>query len=200
MENKPNFVVQSYPIAVSFLAIFFAVTALWLLVGHQLRYLYNRAQRPLPAVNQAHQYTLFIPKLKVTAPIIVDVPGDDETYYLQAVERGVAQLKGSAKPGEIGNSFIFGHSSFFFVGPGQYKTVFQKLRLLRPGDELTIKRDNQVLTYQVIEGRIVEPNDFAVLASSQKEQITLMACWPPGTLAKRYIVVAERLKNKVGLK
>lgn len=61
-------------------------------------------------------------------PIIINTPGSNEKAYLKALQNGVAHYKGTLIPGsEAGNSFIFGHSSYYTNVAGQYKDVFENL-------------------------------------------------------------------------
>lgn len=175
-----------------------AALALGLLGQPQLEYSFvrqavSKVSPALPAPSGA-QYSLIVDKLALKVPIILNVSGTDETIYLKAVEAGVAHYANTALPGEIGNSVIFGHSTFFLLAPGQYKTVFLKLRRLKPGDQFQIKRDSATFDYRVFRSEIVEPTDLAILKQGTDEQVTLITCWPPGTVAKRYIVQANRIR------
>jgi LPXTG-site transpeptidase (sortase) family protein len=57
---------------------------------------------------------------------------------------------GSAKPGQTGAMFIYGHVSSWTANG-----VFYKLKKLKPGDDITITRgDNQTFTYQVVSSKV----------------------------------------------
>ena len=67
---------------------------------------------PSPSISPTnHEFHLSIPSLEIEAPVIADVDGTDKDSYFTALENGVAQLKGSSKPGEGSNIFIFCHPS-----------------------------------------------------------------------------------------
>ncbi len=136
-------------------------------------------------------YYLIIPKLKLEAPIIADVDGTNKNTYFKALENGVAQMKGTAKPGEESNTLIFGHSSYYTNSPGNFKEIFKNLDQIKIGDEINIYYDKKDFTYIVTETKIVENNDISIASISGQERITLMTCWPPGTTEKRYVVIAE---------
>lgn len=140
-------------------------------------------------------YGLLIDKLDIKAPvpISIDVPGTDEKKYMKALESGVAQYHGTPRPGQKGNSFIFGHSSYYKNKPGDYKEVFKSIDKLVNDDIITIKHDADLINYKVFRTAIISDSDFSVLGASDKTMITLMTCWPPGTLQKRYIVQAEKV-------
>ncbi len=143
---------------------------------------------PSPLFEDFH---LLIPSLDISAPIIADVDGADEETYNKALEGGVAQLKGSSKPGEGSNIFIFGHSSFYWYKPGEYKKIFSNLDELKEGDEIIIWYHQKEYKYKVVETKLVRPDEVDVIKPTHEEQVSLMTCWPPNTILKRMIVIAK---------
>ena len=101
---------------------------------------------------------------------------------------------GTELPGEVGNTFIFGHSVLpWFFNPKNYKTIFSTLGKMEPGDEIFVKYNNRELKY-VVE-RIVEkpPSEVEPLAELKPRYlndstIVLMTCSPPGTKLRRLMV------------
>ncbi len=146
---------------------------------------------PSPLYEDFH---LLIPSLNIEVPVIADVDGADQTAYDKALENGVAQLKGSAKPGEGSNIFIFGHSSFYWYKPGNYKTIFAKLEDVKIGDEVILWYAKKKYIYIVSETKVVDPQEVDVLKPTTQEQVSLMTCVPPGTTLHRLIVIAKRIQ------
>lgn len=149
---------------------------------------------PTPAAAQSPLYDSFhllIPSLDISAPVIPDVDGANQKAYDKALEGGVAQLSGSAKPGEGSNIFIFGHSSFYWYKPGDYKKVFATLNKLKKGDKIILWYDKKEHQYAVSETKIISPSGVDVIKPTKEEQVTLMTCWPPNTTQKRLIVIAK---------
>jgi len=136
------------------------------------------------------QFGLIINKLGVLVPVIPDVEGNNKPAYLKALTRGVAQYKGTAKPGEGGNIFIFGHSSTL-IGTGNYAQVFASLNELKKGDEAIVTYRENDYRYVVSAKKVVASDDVSVLAPTKTEQLTLMTCWPIGSNAKRLIVILK---------
>lgn len=137
-------------------------------------------------------FNLEIPKIDVSAPVVLNVDGADKEKYDKALEEGVAQLSGSAFPGHNGNTFIFGHSSFYTEADGDYKQVFKDLNRLEDGDEITISGKSSKYTYKVIDKQIVSPDRVDFTAQDYKEKkLTLMTCWPIGSNTERLVVVAN---------
>jgi len=138
-----------------------------------------------------HNFHLLIPALNINAPIVADVDGADQKAYNKALEGGVAQLKGSSKPGEGSNIFIFGHSSFYFWSPGDYKEVFRHLDELQNDDEIIIWYNQKEYKYKISESKVVYPDEVDVIKPTKEEQVSLMTCVPPGTTLKRLIVIGK---------
>lgn len=144
------------------------------------------------------EYELWVTELGIKVPIILDVPGTDERAYLDALKHGVAQYAGTPKPGNPGNSFIFGHSSYFDGAEGEYNQIFERLNELSKNETFTIHHQTETYTYRVFQSAQIRDDDFTVLDQPDGEQeiVTLMTCWPPGTIAKRWVVQAERISEQ----
>lgn len=146
----------------------------------------------LTALGPSHEKGdyLVLQKIDVDVPIIIDVDGSNKKQYFEALKKGVAQMKNTAKPGENGNVFIFGHSSGL-QNYGDFKAIFARLNDLEKNDEVTIYSDGKRYDYIVDDKKIVVPTyTEATLQRKNEKKLTLMTCWPIGTNAKRLIVVA----------
>lgn len=132
------------------------------------------------------EFSVTIPKLKVTnAKVKVDSL-DFKT--------SLAHFPGSGLPGEIGNSFVTGHSVLpLFNDPKNYRAIFTKLSDLSVGDDVFVKMDGQTFHYVVQYAKVVSPHDLSVLLpiSQNGRNLTLMTCVPPGTSIKRLVVITS---------
>jgi len=133
-------------------------------------------------------FGLKIEKIGIVVPIVPQVDGNQENIYNNALKKGVAHLKDSAFPGDRGNIFIFGHSSSTIRSP--YSKIFARLSNLTNGDKIVVFYKNKEYIYYVFEKKVVEANDVSVAMPTEKEQLTLMTCWPIGTDKKRLIIKA----------
>ncbi len=140
-----------------------------------------------------HQSSLIkIEKINIQAPISINVDGNDMEKYLKALETGVAHMSKTAFPGEVGNSVIFGHSSYYRLKPGSYKTVFAPLDRLSDQDLILITYNNTTYRYKVSEIKKVQPEETSVVEQNDHEhKLTLITCWPPTTTNQRLVVVAD---------
>lgn len=136
------------------------------------------------------QFSLKIKKINVSAPVISNVDGKDSEFYDQALKEGVAHYKGTALPASGSNVVIFGHSSNV-LGVGKYENVFAKLDLLKNGDVIKISFNNNEYSYDVTDTKIVETGDLSILKPTEREQLTLLTCWPIGTNEQRLAIIAE---------
>lgn len=113
-------------------------------------------------------------------------------------DKAIGHFPGTALPGEVGNSFLTGHSVLpQFFSERNYKSIFSNLPRLRFGDEFVIEFDGRKQTYAIEKTRVVEPNNISVLNPPDQfgRYVTLMTCVPPGLNTKR-LVVTGRLKSE----
>lgn len=160
-------------------------------VSADIKNLPIKEQQYLPSISYAAgDFMLRIDKLSINAPVIPDVDGADKDKYFASLQRGVAQMEGTAKPDEKGNVVIFGHSNFYENDPGAFKQVFKNLDELNSGDEILVHYQDADYKYKVQKQQIVKPTDTWVI--SAKYDLTLITCWPPGTIEKRLIIFANK--------
>lgn len=137
-------------------------------------------------------FSIVIPKIQATAAIVKDVDPYNSGIYQQALTQGVAHAKGTALPGEGANIFLFSHSSVNFLEASRYNSIFYLLHNLDNDDEIILYYENEPISYTITSKRIVSADAVEYLENSgDKEQLTLMTCWPPGTTLKRLLIQAE---------
>jgi len=119
-----------------------------------------------------------IPRLSLTIAIL-------EGTSAQTLRLGVGHIRGTALPGEPGNSGIAGHRD----------TFFRPLREIRTNDEIRIQTSAGVSRYQVDWMRVVAPDDTGILGPTTKPSITLITCYPfhlIGAAPERFAVHAYK--------
>ena len=151
---------------------------------------------------------LIIPKLGKNVPIVrpsmdalmkEDWPKFEEDIQ-EALRDGVVHYPGSAKPGQAGNFFLTGHSSYYPWVSSQYKDVFARLGELGIGDTYSVFYGGDKHTYRIIEKKEVKPSNVTVLDQpTDKRLATLMTCTPIGTTLRRLILVAEEIDPRTNL-
>ncbi len=140
--------------------------------------------------NVPTHFYLSIPKLGIKNAVVSTNSQDLNP------QSSLGHYKGSALPGQNGNTFIYGHSVLpWFYNPKNYLTIFSTLDKLNAGDEFSIYFNNEKLTYEVETKEILSPNKVNPLFEFKpkylnESTVTLMTCYPSGTKAKRLLVEA----------
>ena len=143
---------------------------------------------------------LMIPKLNVEVPVVFG-SANDVTSMNIAMGNGVANFAvpgASAKPGEIGNFVISGHSAGNVYQNTNYKFIFSGLPRMVDGDLIYMDYEGKRYTYKMIGHTIVDPSDVNVLVrianeNPDKPLITLLTCYPLGTSRQRYVIFGEQI-------
>jgi LPXTG-site transpeptidase (sortase) family protein len=151
---------------------------------------------------------LIIPKLNLNVPIVIPpntaLMREDwkalEEDIQKSLQDGVVHYPGTAKPGQAGNFFVTGHSSYFPWDPGQYKSVFARLHNLNVGDEYWVFYNGDRHRYVIQSEKEIKPSDVTVLDQPSGKRIsTLMTCTPVGTTLRRLILIAQEVDPITGL-
>lgn len=128
------------------------------------------------------------------ARIRIDTIGVDLPIYHgtddATLERGAGHLEGSSLPvGGIGtHSVITAHRGLASA------RMFTDLDQVVVGDRFVIEVLGEVLTYSVVETRVVDPQDTSSLeADPSRDLVTLVTCTPLGINSHRILVTAERI-------
>jgi len=151
---------------------------------------------------------IIIPKLNLNVPIVVP-PNEAlisenwqklEEDIQEGLQDGVVHYPGTARPGQAGNFFVTGHSSYFPWAPGDYKSVFARLHELKVGDEYWVFYNGDRYRYIIQEKKEIKPADVTVLDQPVGKRIgTLMTCTPVGTTLRRLIITAQEVDPVTGL-
>lgn len=134
-------------------------------------FLESLSLQPAPALA-----VLEVDRLRIRVPVF---EGTDEL----ALNRGAGWIRGTAKPGEVGNTGIAGHRDGFFRG----------LMNIRAGDRIELQMQERTVVYRVRGTEIVSPRDIHVLQPRSEPSLTLVTCYPfyyVGDAPQRFIVHA----------
>ncbi len=129
-------------------------------------------------------YTLTIPKLGIDHAVVRSDHND--------LKQSLIQYGGTAMPGDLGNTVIFGHSVLpQFFDPKNYLSIFSTLHTLDIGDTMEITADGATYTYKIAQMYETTPDDLSPLAQTYNGRyLTLITCTPPGTYLRRLIIKA----------
>ena len=161
----------------------------------------------LPAVGPDKNY-IVVPKLGITAPLVTpsydSLLAEDwdrvEEDIQDALQMGVVHYPGTARPGQAGNFFVTGHSSYYPWAPGAYKTIFARLHQLEIGDEYYVYYGGDKHRYVIREKEVVKPSNVDVLDQPLDKRVgTLMTCSPVGTTLNRLVLKADEIHPETGM-
>lgn len=94
-----------------------------------------------------------------------------------------------------GNMFIFGHSTGFKVVQNQAYKVFNNIKNLKEGDQITIYSiSGKTYEYTVVSGRDVKKSETWIDFSADKPTLTLSTCDRLSEIGDRYVIRAVRSK------
>ncbi|MBT3349512.1 sortase [bacterium] len=133
-----------------------------------------------------------LPRIGKNVPLVM-VPSHKNWKKLEAtiqsgLQDGVVVHPVSHAPGNFGNFFLTGHSSYYVWDNGRYKDVFALLHELEVGDEVEVYWEGKKYLYQLDQSFVIPPTQTSVLNQPTDEKmITLMTCTPVGTNKNRLI-------------
>jgi len=138
-------------------------------------------------------FDILIPKIGANAKIFPNVDPSSPDIFLPILQKGVAHAAGTYFPGQLGNIYLFAHSTDNFWDVGRYNAIFYLLKDLKEGDEIVIFYQNVRHNYKVTKIGTTSSQEvsFITAASTGKELLILQTCWPPGTTWQRLLVFAE---------
>jgi LPXTG-site transpeptidase (sortase) family protein len=107
-----------------------------------------------------------------------------EGVGLATLHYGPGHWPGTAMPGHLGNAVVAGHRI-------TNTHPFFDIDLLAPGDLVFIDMDGSRFVYEMTEHLIVGPRDTWIAHDTEDATLTLFACHPKGSKARRYVVRAR---------
>lgn len=150
-----------------------------------------KAEELLKSASIAPLFYITIPKLGIKK---AEVDVNSESL---SPDKRLGHYAGSALPGEVGNTFIYGHSALpIFFDPKNYFTIFSTLDKLEKDDEVTVEFGDRYFKYVVEKSVVLNPEDVRPLdpvapTFLRQSYLTLMTCVPPGLKTKRLLVHAR---------
>lgn len=140
-------------------------------------------------------FSLSIPELNITSNVTANVDPGDEKSYGSALKKGIAHAAGTGLPGQLEQNktiYLFAHSTDAPWNIARYNAQFYGLKDAQEGQEITLRFWGKDTKYKITRTEIVPASDTTYLQpQTEKEQLILQTCYPPGTAWKRLIVVAE---------
>jgi LPXTG-site transpeptidase (sortase) family protein len=108
----------------------------------------------------------------------------------QALNKGAVYYPGSGTI-NVGNMFIFGHSTGFAVVNNQAYKTFNDLEDLNRGDEILIDSGEKTFVYKVDSVNLVDENEAYVDFTRTDRMLTISTCNTFGQKQERWVVEAS---------
>lgn len=165
-------------------AAFAATAARWSYQSSQQRAIRAVAAPALPARGDGAADPLVLGRIEIPRVGIGAIvrEGTDEATLALAV----GHVRGTARPGQNGNTVLAGHRDTFFRG----------LRNIRMNDRIRLVVPPHTFQYHVVSLEVVAPDELRVLDPTKDEMLTLVTCHPfryIGHAPRRFIVRAARV-------
>lgn len=120
---------------------------------------------------------LEIPRIGLSAVVLEGVGS-------RTMQVALGHIPGTPSPGQQGNVGVAGHRD----------TFFRALHRINMQDEIVLETTAKTYHYRVTSLEVVDPEYVAVLRSNNKDELTLVTCYPfsyLGPAPKRFIVHAD---------
>jgi sortase A len=138
-----------------------------------------------------HSQAKILPNQLLTRVVIPKIGMDAimvEGTSHKALSAGPGHVQETAMPGENGNAVITAHRDTFF------RHIYE----LNKGDQIQVRRNGRVFTYEVTDKKIVPPQDMSVIEPSTDARLTLITCYPIyyiGPAPKRLVVFSRLVET-----
>lgn len=142
---------------------------------------------------EMEDFSISIPSIGLLHPIKYNVDPRHKTEYLPILEEYIAHGKFTALPSTgDGRVYLFAHSKVAPEGVTPKGGYFSHIHELNKGDNIEITFNQDTYIYSVRKSIIVDASavDYYT-GESDRSEVALQACYPPGTTEKRIIVFAD---------
>lgn len=123
----------------------------------------NKEDKPINIEITPFENRIVIPKIGKNIPLL-DVKKNSvkdfnelQDLFMEELKNGVIRYPGSAKPGQDGTTFVFGHSSNFPWIKGDYNDVFALLDKVVYDDIIIVYYNQKKYTFKIREKQVVLP-------------------------------------------
>jgi LPXTG-site transpeptidase (sortase) family protein len=154
----------------------------------------NTESSPAPKIGTPNW--LWIPSLKIASPVTFPTEVSEDAFQ-KALKDGAAHYPGTPLAGQLGNIYIFGHSSDYSWSDGKFKRIFAPLPGIKVGAEIRLSdASGNIFRYKVVKTVIALPNDVKYLQQDMtKKVLTVQTSYPVGTAKKRFLAISELIEE-----
>lgn len=144
---------------------------------------------PTPTPVPLPPHHIVIASIDVEAKVVpVGLKWEDGKLVWGTASHAVGHHEGSANPGEAGSIIMSGHISSPLKGEG---SVFKRLPQIKLGAEVLLYTDTRLFRYEVVEIKVIKPEETEVMEPTPYPVLTLITCVPDWVYSHRLIVIAK---------
>ncbi len=142
---------------------------------------------------------IIIAGINVDAPIVDIYNASPEKIakadYDGDLYKWVVRYPDTAKPWDVGNVLIFGHTSYYWWKKNPYWEVFSKIPQLTNWMIITILREWKTYDYEIIDKFVKSPSQVQAAYNSYSwwKYLILMWCYPIWTDSRRMMIIAKQI-------
>ena len=122
---------------------------------------------------------------------VVNPTSTDIDVLDAALLDGTVRYPTSARLGEEGTIFIFGHSSYLPIVRNQNYKAFNSIQKLKPGETVSVYSATAEYRYTVTGVRLADASEDVIELPAMGKFLTLVTCDSFGKKTDRFVVTAE---------
>ncbi|MDP6107783.1 MAG: sortase [Candidatus Brocadiia bacterium] len=158
------------------------------------------SEASLPASGLGKPTRVRIPAIGLDSEVMqLEILDLEDARQYQTPPQVVGHIPKSANPGEVGNSWLFGHLESPIRGEGSIFAELPEIHdLLRQGRTVYVIVDSEdgEFLYRVRDFKVI-PREELRLEDSSERAVTLVTCWPRFVYDERIVVTTELVGAKV---
>lgn len=148
----------------------------------------------LDALVREEPVRMEIPAIELEVPV-ANPKSTDVAVLDAALLKGAVRYPTSAKLGEVGNTVLFGHSSYLPVVHNRAYKAFNAIQELEKGDRITVYGDDHAYVYAVDSVHKADAEQDAIPLTKTGHTLTLVTCDSFATKSDRFVVTATLVES-----
>jgi len=138
----------------------------------------------------SNEYKITIPKLNIVNLDVNFADTRDQEQALSLLNEGLGHYLAPPSAGK--KMILFGHSSGYSWDTSPYKTLLRQINTLNNGDRIYLNYHEKGYVYEIFKSDIIDAQlDYTLLENQDNNELALYTCWPPNSIAQRYVVYGK---------
>jgi len=138
----------------------------------------------------SNEYRITIPRLNIVNINVSFANTADPIAALALLKDGMGHYL--SPPDAEQKMVLFGHSSGYSWDKSIYKNLLREIDRVNLGDRIYINYKEKAYVFEVYRKDIIpESKDYTLIENASVNELIIYTCWPPDSIAKRYILYAK---------